>query len=128
MATRFISYVPKPTKEKHSNKPLCKNMLKEFSTFDDSKQIERNPMPIRVSAVDSDFLMQKVNGDDGIMDKGILTQYILSCLILMQLESLTVTETCKSSDNGNEDVYDDEFPPFQRSYPITRKISELNQA
>ena len=62
MASCFIHYVPKPTNEKHSSKPPCKNVPKQPST-----QIERNSVPIRASAVDSDLLMQKVNGDDGIM-------------------------------------------------------------
>ena len=47
MASRFIAYVSKPTKEKHGSKPLGKS--------GNSRQIERNPMPIGVSAIDSDF-------------------------------------------------------------------------
>jgi hypothetical protein len=77
-------------------------------TFDDSQQIERNSVPIRVSAMDSNLLTQWVNRDDGIMVEGMLTQHLLSCLVLMQVESLT--EICKSSDNGNEDIDDSEFP------------------
>jgi hypothetical protein len=69
MASRFIPYVPKPTNEKYSSKQLCKNVPKQ--------QIERNSVPIRVSAMDSDLLMQKVNGDDGIMVEGTLIQYNL---------------------------------------------------
>jgi hypothetical protein len=72
MANRFIPYVPKPTNEEHSSKPLCKNLPKQLSTVDSSRQIERNSVSIRASAVDSDLLMQKVNGDDGITVKGTL--------------------------------------------------------
>ena len=79
MATRFITYVPKPTKEKHISKSLCKSTLKEFSTSDNNQPIERNPMPVKVSAIESDFLIQKVNGDDGIMVEGILTHHISRC-------------------------------------------------
>jgi len=81
MANRFIPYVPKPTNEKYCSKPLCKNMPKEFSIFDDSQRVERNL--VRVSAMDSDLPMQKVNGDDRIMVEGMLKQHILSCIILM---------------------------------------------
>jgi hypothetical protein len=102
----FIPYEPKPTIPKHSNKPLCKNLPKEFSTVDDSWQIERNPVPVIVSAMD-DLLMQRVNGEDGITVEGTLVQHTLLCLILMQVESLT--EICKGSDN--EDLDDSEFPP-----------------
>ena len=63
MANRFIPYVPKPTNEKHSSKPPCKNVPKQPSTVDSSRQIKRN--------MDSDLLMQKVNGDDGIMARGM---------------------------------------------------------
>lgn len=45
MATHFISYAPKPTKQKHRNKPLCKNVPKEFSILDKSWQVKRNSMP-----------------------------------------------------------------------------------
>jgi hypothetical protein len=69
MASRFIPYVPKPTNEKYSNKLLCKNVPKQ--------QVKRNSMPIRVSAIDSDLLMQKVNGDNGIIVKGTLIQHNL---------------------------------------------------
>ena len=79
MATRFINYVPKPTKEKHISKSLCKSTLKEFSTSDNNQPIEQNPMPVKVSAIDSDFLIQKVNGDDVIMVEGILTHHISRC-------------------------------------------------
>jgi hypothetical protein len=65
MANRFIPYVPKPAHEKYRSKPLCKNVPQEFSIFDGSQKIERNP--VRVSAIDSDLLTQKVNGDGGIM-------------------------------------------------------------
>jgi hypothetical protein len=32
MANRFIPYVPKPTNEKYSSKPLCKNVRKQPTT------------------------------------------------------------------------------------------------
>jgi hypothetical protein len=111
MANRFIPYVPKPTNEKYSSKSLCKNVPKEFSIFDDSWQIEQNSVPIKVSAVGSDLLMQKVHRDEGIMARGMLTRHILLCLILMQVESLTAIY--KSSGDSNEDVYDGRFPPVQ---------------
>ena len=79
MATRFIAYVPKPTKEKHISKSLCKSTLKEFSTSNNNQLIKRNPVPIKVSAIESDFLIQKVNGDDGIMVEGTLTHHISRC-------------------------------------------------
>jgi hypothetical protein len=79
MATRFIAYVPKPTKEKHISKSLCKSTLKDFSTSDNNQPIERNPMPVRISAIESDFLIQEVNGNDGMMVQGTLTQYIYRC-------------------------------------------------
>ena len=63
-----------------------------------------------VSAVD-DLLMQRVNGGDWIMVEGTLVHHILLCRILMQVESLT--EICNSSDNGNEDSDDSEFPSVQ---------------
>jgi hypothetical protein len=111
MANRFIPYVPKPTSGKYSSKPLCKNVPKQPSTVDSSRQIERNSAPIRASAVDSDLLMQKVNGGDGIMAGGIRIYPILLRLILMRLESLT--EIWKSSNNGNEDEDDMYFPTVQ---------------
>jgi hypothetical protein len=40
---------------------------------------------------------------------GTLTLHISSWLILIHIESLT--GICKSSNNGNEDVYNSEFPP-----------------
>jgi hypothetical protein len=55
MATRFIAYVPKPTKENHISKSLCKSTLKEFSTSDNN------------------------HGDDGIMVEGMLTHHISCC-------------------------------------------------
>jgi hypothetical protein len=73
---------------------------REFGVFYDSLQVERNSLPMRVFAVNSDMLMQKVNGDNGIIVGGMLTQRILPCLILTCIESLK--EICKSSDNGNK--------------------------
>ena len=78
MATRFIAYVPKLTKEKHIGKSLCKSMLKEFSPSDNDQPIERNSVPVKVSAIESDFLIQKVNRDDRIMVEGIL-RHLISC-------------------------------------------------
>jgi hypothetical protein len=48
MANRFIPYIPKPTNEKYSSRPLCK-------TFDDWQQIKQNSIPIRVSTIDGDL-------------------------------------------------------------------------
>jgi hypothetical protein len=79
MATRFIAYVPKPTKEKHVGESLYKSTHKEFSTSDNNQLIEQNPAPDKVSATESDFLIQKVNGDDGIVVESILTHYISRC-------------------------------------------------
>jgi hypothetical protein len=107
MASRFIAYVPKPTKEKHGSKPLDK--------IGNGRQIERNPIPIGVSAIDSGLLAQKCNSGDGIIVEGILIQHILLCLILIEAESLT--EICNSSDNGNEDSDDSEFPPIHKIRP-----------
>ena len=53
-------------------------MLKEFSTSNNNQLIERNPVPIKVSAIESDFLIQKVNRDDRIMVEGIL-RHLISC-------------------------------------------------
>jgi hypothetical protein len=110
MANRFILYVPKPTNAKYSSKPLCWSVLKEFNTFDSNQQIEQNPVPIGASTVDCEFLMQKVNGDDRMVE-GTLTRYIYRCRILMQAESLM--EICKSSNKGNEDEDDIYFPTVQ---------------
>jgi hypothetical protein len=111
MTTRFIAYVPKPTKEKHIIKSLCKSTLKEFSTSDNNQSMERHLLPVRVSAIESDFLTQKVNGDDGIVLEGTLKHHIYRCQILMQVESLT--EICRSSDSGDEDEDDTYFPTVQ---------------
>jgi hypothetical protein len=56
-ATYFITYVLKLTKEKHISKLLCKSMLKDFSTFNNNQLIKRNPVPIKISAIESDFLI-----------------------------------------------------------------------
>jgi hypothetical protein len=78
MATRFIAYLPKPTKEKHISKSLYKSTLKEFSTSNNNQLIERNPIPVKVFAIESDFIIQKVNRDDAIIVEGIFTHHI-SC-------------------------------------------------
>ena len=70
MATCFIAYVPKPMNKKYIIKSLCKSTLKEFSTSDNNQPIERNPMLVKESAIESDFLIQKANRDDGIIVKG----------------------------------------------------------
>jgi hypothetical protein len=72
MANRFIPYVPKPTNARYSSKPLCKNVPKQPSNVDSSRQIERDSVPIRASTVDGDLLMEEVNGDDGIIVRGML--------------------------------------------------------
>jgi hypothetical protein len=79
MTTRFITYVPKPTKTKDSSKPLCKSTLKEFSTSDSNQLPTRNPLPVKVSAMENDFLIQKANGNDGIMVQGTPAHYIYRC-------------------------------------------------
>ena len=107
MASCFIAYVPKPTKEKYSSKLLDK--------IGNSRQIEQNPMPIRVSAIDSDLPAQKCNSSDSIIVEGILIQHILLCLILIEVESLT--EICNSSNNCNKDSDDSKFPPIHKIRP-----------
>lgn len=72
MAHRFIPYVPKPINEKHSSKPLCKNLPKELSTIHVSQRIERNLSPFTPSIVDSDLPTQKANEDDGITAESTL--------------------------------------------------------
>jgi hypothetical protein len=62
MTTRFIAYIPEPTKERHSSKPLCKNMPNGFSTFYNSQPIYRNLVPIRLSAVDAAALAPAPGG------------------------------------------------------------------
>jgi hypothetical protein len=79
IATCFIAYVPKLTKEKHIIKLLYKSILKEFSTSDNNQPIEQNPVSVKVSAIESDFLIQKVNRDDRIMVEGILIHHISCC-------------------------------------------------
>ena len=101
MANRFIPYVLKLTNEKHNSKPPCKSVPKQPSTVSSSQQIKRNSTPIRVPTMDSDLLMQKMNG-------GIRIYPILLRLILMRLESLM--EIWKSSNNSDEDEDDMYFP------------------
>jgi hypothetical protein len=50
-----------------------------------------------------------VNRDDGIMVEGTLTHYIYRCQILMG----SLTEICKSSNNGNKDEDNIYFPTVQ---------------
>lgn len=117
MASRFIAYVPKPTTEKHGSKPLYKT--------GNSQQIERNPMPIGMHAINSKLPAQKYDGGDGIIVEGILIQHILLCLILIEVEPLT--EICNSSDNGNEDSDDSEFPPIHKIRPNYWKIQQASR-
>lgn len=84
-------------------------MAKEFSTCNNGRQLERNSLPVRGSAADSDLLIQDVNRDNRTLVGSVLTQHILLCLILMQVESLT--KICKSNDNSNENLYNKESPP-----------------
>jgi hypothetical protein len=100
MASRFIAYVPKPTKEKQGSKPLYKS--------GNSWQIKRNLVPIRVPAIDSDLLAQKHNRGNKIIVKGILIQPIFTVLILIEVESLT--KVCNSNNNNNKDSNDSELP------------------
>jgi hypothetical protein len=79
MTTRFITYVPKPTKAIDRSKPLCKSTLKEFSTLDNNQLSTRNPLPVKVSVMESDFLIQKANGNDGILVQGTPAHYIYRC-------------------------------------------------
>jgi hypothetical protein len=110
MATlAFIPYVPKPTNQKCSNKPPWKNVPKEFSNSESSRQIEQNST---VTLVDSELSMQKVNGDDGVMVGGMITQHYLPYMILMQVEPLT--EISKSNDNGKGDFDDSYFPTIPK--------------
>ncbi len=118
----FIPYEPKLTILKHNNKPLCKNLPKEFSTVDNSRQIERNPVPIRVSTIDA-LLMQRVNREGGITVEGMPVQPILLCQILMQVESLT--EVYKGIDN--EDSDDSEFPSVPEIESNYRKKQRAKQ-
>ncbi len=64
----FISYESNLMILKQNNKPLCKNLPKEFSTIN-YQQIEQNSVPIRVSMM-GDLLMQRVNSEDGIIVEG----------------------------------------------------------
>jgi hypothetical protein len=57
MATRFITYVLKPTKTKDNSKLLFKSTLKEFSTSNNNQLLTRNLLPIKVSTIESDFLI-----------------------------------------------------------------------
>lgn len=123
MADRFIPYVPKPTNARYSSKPLCKNVPKQPSTIDSSGQIERDFVPIRASTVDGDLLMEEVNGDDGIIVRGMRTRHILSRLILIQVEYLT--EICKSSDNTNGDIDDSYLPSVPERVSSTVPKDEL---
>jgi hypothetical protein len=83
-------------------------------------------MPIRASAVESDSPMQKVNRDVVIMIGGTLTGQILLYLILIEAGSLT--EICKSSNYGNEDSDDSEFPPVYEIRPnYWKKKQQANQ-
>jgi hypothetical protein len=79
MTTCFITYVPKPTKTKDNSKPLFKSTLKELGTSDNNQLLTQNPLPVKVSAMKSDFLIQKANGNDGMTIQGTLAHYIYRC-------------------------------------------------
>jgi hypothetical protein len=79
IAICFIVYIPKLTKEKHISRLLYKSILKEFSTSDNNQSIEQNPVSVRDSVIESDFLLQKVNRNDKMMVQGTLIQYIYRC-------------------------------------------------
>jgi hypothetical protein len=79
MTTCFITYVPKPTKTKDSSKPLCKSSLKELSTSDNNQLPTQNPLPVKVSDMEGDFLTQKANGNDEVMAQGTRARYIYRC-------------------------------------------------
>jgi hypothetical protein len=72
MTTRFITYVPKLTKTKDNNKPLCKSTLKELGTSDNNQLLVRNPLHVKVSVIESDFLTQKANRNEGVMVQGTI--------------------------------------------------------
>ena len=80
IATRFITYVPKPTKEKHISKSLCKSTLKDFSTSNNNQPIQRNPMPVKIPAMESDSFIQGVNRNDRLIVQG--TTYTLHLSLL----------------------------------------------
>jgi hypothetical protein len=79
MATCFITYVPKPTKTIDYSKLLYKSMLKEFSTSDNNQLSIQNPLPVKVSAIESNFLIQKANRNNKILVQGIPVYYIYRC-------------------------------------------------
>lgn len=107
MANCFIAYTSKPTKENHDSKPPYKS--------NHGRQIERNSVLLRVPAIDSDLPAQNGNSCDRIIVEGILIKYILLYLILIELGS--VTEICNSSNNGNKDSDNSEFPPIHKIRP-----------
>jgi hypothetical protein len=107
IASCFILYIPKLTKEKYNSKLLDKSS--------NSQQIEQNPIPIRVSAIDSNLLVQKYNSTDRIIAESIYIQYILLCQILTEVESLT--EICNSSNNSNKDSDNSKFPLIYKIRP-----------
>jgi hypothetical protein len=107
IASCFIAYIPKPTKEKYSSKLLYKS--------NNSQQIERNPIPIRMPAINSNLLAQKYNSSNRIIVEGILIQPILLYLILIKVESLT--EICNCSNNSNKNSDNSEFLPIYKIRP-----------
>jgi hypothetical protein len=76
MTTCFITYVPKPTKTKDNSKLLFKNILKEFGTSNNNQLLIQNLLSVKVSAIESDFLIQKANRNNRITIQSILVYYI----------------------------------------------------
>jgi hypothetical protein len=117
MASCFIAYIPKPTKEKYSSKPLYKSS--------NSRQIKQNPVPIEVPAIDSNLPVQKYNSSNRIIVEGILIQHILLYLILIEVESLT--EICNSSNNSNKDSDNSKFLSIYKIIPNYWKKQQASQ-
>jgi hypothetical protein len=67
MTTHFITYILKPTIVKDNSKPLCKSTLKELSTLENHQLLTRNLLLVKVSVIESNFLIQKANGNDGML-------------------------------------------------------------
>jgi hypothetical protein len=79
ITTYFITYVLKLTKTKDNSKPLFKSTLKELSTSNNNQLLTRNLLPVKVSTIECDFLIQKANGNDGMTIQGTLTHYFYRC-------------------------------------------------
>jgi hypothetical protein len=79
MTARFITYVLKPTKTKDNSKPLFKSTLKELGTSNNNQLPTWNLLPIKVSAIETDFLIQKANENNEMMIQGTLAHYFYCC-------------------------------------------------